>query len=123
MRERLVMRERLEELLYDVEDARIDTIADYLIRNGVIVPPCKAGDKTFLLLEKMKGGYDIVESYCVKILDLAHPKGCSKIYSMYFECPEIDNSLEFRLDDFGRSVFTSRAEAERELEGRKNEAD
>ena len=31
------MRDRLIELLYDVLDARPDTIADYLLANGVIV--------------------------------------------------------------------------------------
>lgn len=40
-------RDRLIDLLYDVENARIDTIADYLLANGVIVPPCKVGDMVY----------------------------------------------------------------------------
>lgn len=37
------IKDRLVSLLYDVQDARIDTIADYLLANGVIVTPCKIG--------------------------------------------------------------------------------
>ena len=38
-------RDKLIDLLYDVLDARPDTIADHLLANGVIVPPCKVGDR------------------------------------------------------------------------------
>ena len=89
-------------------------IADHLLANGVIVPPCKVGDKTFLLLEKIRGGYDIVESYCVKITD----NGYGKYFSMAIDCVEIGNSLEFDLCDFGKTVFLTREEAEAALKGR-----
>lgn len=53
-------RERLIELLkkaplcnrdFDLQysDATIAKIADYLIANGVIVPPCKVGDKVYVI--------------------------------------------------------------------------
>ena len=64
------------------------TVADNLLANGVIVPPCKVGDKTFLLLERVCGGYDIVDSECVYIAENKY----TKIYSMAFDCPEIDNT-------------------------------
>lgn len=50
-------RDRLKQLIHDskqlnawnVEDAlgRIEDLADYLLANGVIVPPCKVGDDIY----------------------------------------------------------------------------
>lgn len=88
-------------------------IADYLINNGVVVLPCKVGDKTFLLLEKVTGGYDIIESECVRIIENKY----SRIFSMAFDCEEIGNTLEFHLEDFERWVFLTREDAERALKG------
>jgi hypothetical protein len=92
-----------------------DTIADHLLSEGVIVLPCKVGDKTFLLLEKIKGGYDIVESKCVCITD----NGYGNIYSMYINCVDIGNSLEFDVTDFGKSVFLAKELAEKALKERR----
>ena len=89
-------------------------IVDAIIDEGVIVLPCKVGDKTFLLLEKTSGGYDIVESECVCIVE----KKYSKVYSMAIDCVEIGNTLEFYLDDFGRWVFLTKEEAEQALRER-----
>ena len=53
------MRKRLIELLDDVHCAREDApyqeihnreeLADYLLANGVILPPCKVGDKVYYI--------------------------------------------------------------------------
>lgn len=43
------MRERLVELLGDYLYA--EQIADHLLNNGVIVPPCKVGDKVYYICE------------------------------------------------------------------------
>lgn len=93
-----------------------DVIADKLIAEGVIVPPCKVGDKTYLLLEKLKGGYAIVVSKCVGISENEN----GKWFSMYFDCVDIGNSIEFQSDDFGKTVFLTREEAERALERSEN---
>ena len=88
-----------------------EIIADYLLANDVILPPCKVGDKTYLLLEKISGGYDIVESKCVYIAENKY----GRVYSMDIDCDEVGNTLEFRLDDFGRWVFLTKEEAEERL--------
>jgi hypothetical protein len=110
-------RERLVELIEQAEGLKnndfpsIAELADYLLVNGVIVPPCKVGDKTFLVLQKISGGYDIVESKCVRITD----NGYGKYYSMAIDCPEIGNTLEFDIYDFGKFVFLTREEAEEKI--------
>ncbi len=47
-------RDRLIELIFEVSkerDCTIENTADYLLSNGVIVPPCKIGDTVWFLLE------------------------------------------------------------------------
>lgn len=73
---------------------------------------CKVGDEVFLLLETMYGNYKIVKSKCVKIIDY----GNEIDYSMYVNCPEIDNSIEFSACDFGKVVFLNFEEAKKALE-------
>ena len=51
-------RERLSELIhssqyeYDGTKAWYEQCADYLLANGVIVPPCKVGDTVYELKDK-----------------------------------------------------------------------
>lgn len=109
-------RNRLIELMQDwgtenTDSFPFESVADYLLANGVIVPPCKVGDTTFLLLEKLRGGYDIVESQCVCIAENKY----GKVYSMAFDCAEIGNTLEYHNADFGRWVFLTKAQAEKAL--------
>ncbi len=90
-----------------------EVCADHLIANGVIVPPVKVGDETFLLLERTSGGFDILDSKCVR----ETANGAGRVFSMYIDCPEIGNTLEYRLDDIGKTVFLSREDAEKALRG------
>lgn len=112
------MRDRLVEIVKSSLMKHIDkscklaeNITDDLLAEGVIVPPCKVGDKTYLLLEKLKGGYDIVVSKCVEISENEN----GKWFSMYFDCVDIGNSIEFQSEDFGKTVFITREEAEKSL--------
>lgn len=91
--------------------ADIRNCADFADRSEWVHLPCKVGDKTFLLLEKTSGGYNIIESKCVRITDI----GYGKYYSMYFDCAALGNTLEFDIYDFGKWVFLTRKEAEQAL--------
>ena len=73
--------------------------------------PCKVGDKLFILLETIYCEHKIVESKCVRIVD----NGKGFHYSVYINCPEIGNSLEFYACDFGKEVFFTREEAKKAL--------
>ena len=66
--------------------------ADYLLKNGVIVPPCKVGDKV----------------YCIR----TWPSGRKTIHP--FGAPDWDWIME-HLNDFGKTVFLTREEAEKRL--------
>ncbi len=76
-----------------------DGMADYLLANGVIVPPCKVGDTVYEIdYDFMKGTDCVVES---------------KMNGFGFLTM---NSI-YRIDSFGKTVFLSREEAEKALKG------
>lgn len=74
-------------------------LADYLLANGVIVPPCKVGDKIYRLFPKQ----GIVEMRVKRIQ-----------YGSYglMICAKGD---VFLVSCFGETVFFTREEAERKL--------
>lgn len=112
------MKKRLIELLnVDMSGCNGDyaeEMADYLLENGVIVPPCKVGD----------------EVYCIVFLPV---NGCFAIHKGSVISMRIENeNLNIRItdcelvryanlditvnsSDFGKTVFLSEAEAEHAL--------
>lgn len=113
------MRDRLIELLmvpiYPKEGADpAEVVADYLLDNGVIVPPCKVGDTVYYL-----NFYNHImlykhEVYEAKVVRLVVTRYCvspvirvKSVYSTY-EIPGVE---------FGKNVFITREEAEQALKG------
>ena len=108
------MRERLIELIQNSVKgcARhwAEIIADYLLANGVIVPPCKVGDVVYDLT------FGEVNAYVVEKMNFTYtPNG--------LECVEVNAmgkyGLIFNFNNIGKTVFLSREEAEKALEGGK----
>ena len=126
------MRDRLIELLEEAKTQARATIgslnngfgewyADYLLANGVIVPPCKVGDTVYVI--EPCTCYNDYDKECVhrrtkatKWIDIVrlpqkHHKKCLKLFERPFK-------IEY-LNKIGKTVFLSREEAERALEGKK----
>lgn len=124
------MRDRLIEMLASkfpnmrIQDAY--TVADHLLAEGVIVPPCKVGDKVYRLCF-------FVFSWDEKCSKCDHfevgwyddPCQCRKSKDGYkcAECVEIEEEIVTIKDifgylydgDFGKTVFLTREEAEKAL--------
>ena len=83
-------------------------VADCLLENGVIVPPCKVGDKVYVPSGDEE--FDWVDEYKVKYF-YCSSKGIDRLY---IECGTMGNN--FRPKDFGKTVFLTREEAEKSLE-------
>lgn len=88
------------------------TIADYLLANGVIVPPCKVGDTVYEILPK--AGYirvvNVVGFHLGKFPTLRGHKR-----KEYFVGYLDQYLLHIRIDDIGKTVFLSRELAEKAL--------
>lgn len=120
-RERLI--ELLEDTLHEWEsDVSVQTlteIAEHLIENGVIVPPCKVGDYLYTN-SAMQGWYMRKRNapYRVKIvfigLNDSEKMGGGVLHVLY----ENDWMLEFPFSDIGKTIFLTYEEAKRLLKER-----
>ena len=79
--------------------------ADYLLDNGVIVPPCKAGDTVWVILQNYKFTKPEIESR--KILSVQIYKNRNIQYHYKDGC--------FYKNVIGKTVFFTREEAEKAL--------
>ena len=111
-------------------------MADHLLANGVIVPPCKVGQTLYVL----STCHDIVAfpengvicpyenvcriDDCTSFGDTLRPFpmtveiisiGDHGIYSIFFE----ESKTEYLSTDFGRDIFITHEEAEKALAGRR----
>lgn len=90
---------------WNTNDCGAARMADILIKNGVIVPPCKVGDTVYFVY----GG--IINPHKIK----------------RFEMTEYGNfafsSLMFTFEEFGKTVFLTREEAEKALAERSENDD
>ena len=101
------MRDRLIELihqadmsLWNSEKPFAETYADYLLANGVVVPPCKAGD-TVYCLETIGNP---INDYVVQNVGITATQG--------------GWGIERGFNDFGKTVFLTKEEAEQALKER-----
>ena len=85
-----------------------ETIADYLLENGVIVPPVKAGDTIYEIHERRKGGE------WVKIISERFVHGV-EIYAGGCMIARCGSTISVFLSDIGKTVFLTREEAEKAL--------
>ena len=89
--------------------------ADYLLQNGVIVPPCKVGDTLYVISQmKDKRILPFINEYEATSIKLGKKK--CVVYH------EKDGYIKiFKQDDFGKTVFLTREEAEKALKERETE--
>lgn len=125
------MRERLLKLINEADDICSKTmrcegcigfgkgaecinfiIADHLLANGVIAPPCKVGDTLYVISQmKDKRILPFVNEYEATYIQVGKRK--CKVYH------EKDGFIKiFLQDDFGKTVFLTREEAEAALKER-----
>ena len=123
------MRDRLIELIDDfihTEDVKrwysadLDVqLADYLLENGVIVPPCKVGQTVYTNFA-MQGWYYRAKDrpYSAKIvfmgLNNSEEMGGGLINVLF---KKNGNMIQFNFSDIGKTVFLTKEEAEQALKG------
>lgn len=115
-RERLI--EILSKTIYPKEGVDpAEVVADYLLDNGVIVPPCKVGDTVYRIVEmgtgihyKQKGRCGIGHSQGYKIIP------CEEKIKRFIRSVEVTKNNFFDVcENFGKTVFLTQAEAEKAL--------
>lgn len=107
-------RERLIELLDNslTKYNLAENIADELLANGVIVPPCKVGDTVYEVFPKVKHirSAKVVGFHLGKFLNLRGQKR-----KEYLICYSDYSLTHIAIDKFGKTVFLTKEEAENAL--------
>ena len=118
-------RERLIELINNypcmstAEDCFMESIsddlADYLLANGVIVPPCKVDDEVWFLyrLTEKYGGTRIVKAEVVKLM--YNTVGQMSQWWLQIVYDDIDGRQDVTEALLGKTVFLTKEEAEQAL--------
>lgn len=121
-------RERLVELLKDnqgdstyyMTDEAVQSVSDVLLANGVIVLPCKVGQKVYDTFE------GFIEPSTVEAIFLGDYKDIdgnrSYMAELHFsreDCPYTTEEIYFT--DIGKTVFFTKEEAEKALKGGEEE--
>lgn len=116
------MRERLIDLVLEcstftpeyAKQARLhaEYVAQHLLNAGVIVPPCKIGQTVYFPMEtngECEPYVDVGTVFCI---------GFDERHTMWISCRYEDGLKYYHTsDDFGKTVFLTREEAEKELKG------
>lgn len=98
-------RERLLEILADMPEAqKLTEMADYLLANGIIVPPVKVGDVVYIVCNV--DNKTVIEESAVEEVST---------YRIWTD------EVYYDLDDIGTSIFMTRESAEKALAERSSE--
>ena len=103
-------RDRLIRRLNDWGTAEAEPLADYLLSNGVIVPPCKVGDMVYYLAKSLHTHIEKVKSG--KVLRIAITENGIDLF--------VDNWTS-KLP-YGKRSFLTKEEAEEKLKELNNNA-
>lgn len=101
----------------ELDCCKADRIADYLLENCVIVPPCKVGDKVWLIksINWQHTEFEIKDGKVSMIQQKANK-------SWKFRITENHSVQDFTVDKLGKTVFLTREKAEKALKGSENNA-
>lgn len=96
--------------IYEIE-------ADHLLANGVIVPPCKVGNMLFALWSVPTESKYVI--YAAEVVEIRTSKrNCRETTTFLLEPLSYRGRCkEYRIEDFGKLVFTNKEEAEAKLKG------
>lgn len=116
------MRDRLIELLDGLLDLGYSApyVADYLLKNGVIVLPCKVGQVIYYHFQfNNKSILPFTRKAKVKKIYCSNNKMKFVVDAELTDAKEKGIMKSFDFDDFGKTVFLTREAAENSLKGEK----
>ena len=95
-----------------------EMVADFLLENGVIMPPVSLGDKIYEIISpKDREPYFITATVCAVHIADGSRNSCQHKRESYIvaECSGTKYVHKYPISKFGKSVFLTREEAEKAL--------
>ena len=94
-------------------------LADYLLANGVIAPPCKVGDSVFRIVKMSTGITSTIRAIRKKANTTGIIQPCEPTIKRFIRCVTVTKNNFFDVcENFGKTVFLTKEEAEAALKGR-----
>ena len=92
-------------------------LADKLLQNGVIVPPCKVGDTVYSFCDVFGAMLPyVIQDFKIGFMGKDRPNYWYwEATSHATETDELLDEIDFDLDDIGKTVFLTKEEAEEKL--------
>ena len=126
MKDKLIelLKDTLHEWECEAQPETIAQIAEHLIENGVLIPPCKVGDTLWVLwslTKAQKKEIYPVEAYALRYDDKKNNlrvcvEGCFKIEKYDGHYTHFYRGT-FAWESIGKTIFRTREEAEQALKG------
>lgn len=98
----------------------ITKIADYLLANGVVALPCKVGDIMYYIGKSTDLSALHNTIYKSDVVKIIHKEEGISIVLRFYNGPYCFAEIT-EINDFGKTIFLTRKEAEKSLEELKNE--
>lgn len=118
-------KERLTNIIHNAQNKYLNLLkfessilADYLIANGVIVPPCKVEDTVYMITPNGNIRNLTIESIDIEL----EKKEVKMTYLAVYEFEGKPCYMQIQSFKFGKTVFLTREEAEKALERSKGNA-
>ena len=112
MTEREIERERLVELLDIIiqpGEKTLGDIADYLLTNSVIVPPCKVGDKVYRIVKMSTGVRTKIKAVSEKGGTTGIMTSCDPTIKRFIRCVTVTkNNIVNCCENYGKTVFLTK---------------
>ena len=114
-------RERLIEMLNEWgnkenDGVRAESIADYLLKNGVIALPCKVGDIMYYIGKSTDLSALHNTIYKSDVVKIIHKEEGISIILRFYNGPYCFAEIT-EINDFGKRIFLTKEEAEKALKG------
>ena len=110
--------ERCTKSIKMCEKCKNERYTDYLLANGVIVPPCKVGQTIYYHFQfSNKRILPFTRKAKVKKICCSNNKMKFVVDAELIDAKEKGIMKSFDFDDFGKTVFLTRQEAEQALKG------
>lgn len=112
-------RERLIEMLNEWgnkenDGVRAESIADYLLKNGVIALPCKVGDIMYYIGKSTDLSALHNTIYKSDVVKIIHKEEGTSIVLRFYNGPYCFAEIT-EINDFGKRIFLTKEEAEKAL--------
>ena len=121
------MRDRLVELLTKGQppfnplyEGCIEKLADYILADGWIRPPCKVGDTVYRIVEMSTGITSKIRAIRKKEKQTGIIQPCEPTIKRFIRCVTVTkNNIIDCCENYNKTVFATREEAVRVLKGEK----